>query len=368
MGSSRQGPDIRTAAALAVAVLAVSTSAPLIAFAAAPALAVAFWRNALATVALTPITLGPRKTELIRVRGQDGLFAFLAGVALAAHFGTWMPSVQLGSVATATALVATQPVWQGLIAAVQGRRPTLTGWAGIALAVAGAAWATGADLGISGRAVLADGLALAGGVCAAIYTALGERARARLSTTTYTWVCYGTCAALLLVVCLIGRIRLSGFDGRTWAAILAIVLGAQLLGHSMFNYALHRTSATTVSVLILLEVPGAATLAWLWLGQTPRAATLPGLALLVAGVAVVIVGTGRRTASPATSTLASASLADGADPGPPGRAATLPPDAADRVEVADVRADPAGPAAGPLPRGEPVDGRPASGSGEPPHG
>ena len=44
----------------------------------------------------------------------------LSGVALAVHFGTWIPSVQLGSVATATALVATQPVWQGLIAAGQG--------------------------------------------------------------------------------------------------------------------------------------------------------------------------------------------------------------------------------------------------------
>jgi drug/metabolite transporter (DMT)-like permease len=61
----------------------------------------------------------------------------------------------------------------------------------------------------------------------------------------------------------------------------------------MFNYALHRTSATTISVLILLEVPGAALLAWLWLGQTPRPAALPGLVLLLAGVAVVILGAAR---------------------------------------------------------------------------
>jgi drug/metabolite transporter (DMT)-like permease len=295
-----------------VAVLAVSSSAPLIAFAAAPALAVAFWRNGLAAAALTPVTLGPRRQELLGVRRRELLFCVLAGVALAAHFGTWMPSVQLGSVATATALVATQPVWQGLIAAGQGRRPSRIGWVGIALAVAGAAWATGADVGVSTQAVLADALALAGGVFAAVYTALGERARVRLSTTTYTWICYGTCAVLLLAVCLAARIPLAGYDGRTWAAILAIVGGAQLLGHSMFNYALQSTSATTVSVLILLEVPGAALLAWLWLGQTPRLAALPGLALLVAGVAVVIIGGGIR----AERTDATASLADAADPSP----------------------------------------------------
>jgi drug/metabolite transporter (DMT)-like permease len=312
MPSSRQRPDLLTAGALAVAVLAVSSSAPLIAFAAAPALAVAFWRNGLAAAALTPITWGPRRRELFGVRRNEVLFCVLAGVALAAHFGTWMPSVQLGSVATSAALVATQPVWQGVIAAVQGRRPAPVGWVGIGLAVAGAAWATGADVGVSGQAVFADALALAGGVFAAIYTALGERARVRLSTTTYTWICYGTCGVLLLVVCLMAGIPLAGYDGRTWAAILAIVAGAQLLGHSMFNYALHRTSATTVSVLILLEVPGAALLAWLWLGQTPRLAALPGLALLVAGVAVVIIGGGTKPGR----IDATASLADAADPSP----------------------------------------------------
>ncbi|GIM96011.1 DMT family transporter [Paractinoplanes toevensis] len=288
-----RSPHVLTALSLVVAVLAVSSSAPLIAFAAAPAMAIAFWRNGLATVVLTPITLGPRRRELRGATRRAVTFCLLAGVALAAHFATWMPSVQLGSVATATALVATQPVWQGLIALGQGRRPSTAGWLGIGLAVAGAVWATGADVGVSGQAVLSDVLALLGAMAAAVYTALGEQARATLSTTTYTWICYGTCAFLLLLVCLTAGVDLTGYRTSTWAAILALVVGAQLLGHSMFNYALHHTSATTVSVLILLEVPGAALLAWLWLGQQPRAAALPGLALLLAGVFVVILGAAR---------------------------------------------------------------------------
>ncbi|GGQ41831.1 DMT family transporter [Couchioplanes azureus] len=316
----RETPAYLTVAALVIAVVAVSSSAPLIAFAAAPALAVAFWRNALAFAALTPISAGPRRAEVRGLLSADGLYCVLAGVALAAHFATWMPSVQLGSVATATALVATQPVWQGLLAAAvpswgRGRQgsPSRLGWAGIVLAVAGVAWATGVDVGVSAQAVVADLLALVGAMMAAVYTAFGERARARLSTTTYTWACYGTCAALLLPVCLVAGVRMTGYDPRTWAAILALVIGAQLLGHSMFNYALHRVTATTVSVLILLEVPGAALLAWAWLGQTPRAGALPGLALLVVGVAVVILA-GARTRRDT----AAASLADAADPTPAG--------------------------------------------------
>ncbi|MFF3853921.1 DMT family transporter [Micromonospora sp. NPDC002575] len=317
-----------TGGVLALAVLAVSSSAPLVAFAAAPALAIAFWRNLLAVGALGPFALARRRAEFraLTRSGPDrdgggdgpvgpggdgrapagagrreGWYCVLSGVALAAHFATWMPSVQLTSVAAAVALVATQPVWQGLIARGQGRRLPPAVWAGIAAAVGGAVLASGADFAVSGRAFAGDLLAATGGLFAAVYTALGERARVTVSTTTYTTICYGVCALILLVVCLVGGVPLGGYDTGTWLAILGLVAGAQLLGHSMFNYALRRVSATTVSMLILLEVPGAALLAWAWLGQLPRAGALPGLALILAGVAVVVLGGARagRRAVPA---------------------------------------------------------------------
>ena len=80
----------------------------------------------------------------------------------------------------------------------------------------------------------------------------------------------------------------------------------------MFSYALHRVSATTISVILLLEVPGAALLAWVWLGQQPRAESLPGLVLIVLGVVVVILGS--RVSKDRTG--AAPSLADAADPTP----------------------------------------------------
>ncbi|MFE9205373.1 DMT family transporter [Micromonospora sp. NPDC007230] len=293
----RPPPDALTLGALVLAVAAVSSSAPLVAFAAAPALAVACWRNLLSVAVLGPVSLARRRAEFraltVGAGRREGLYCVLSGVALAAHFATWMPSAQLTTVAAATALGATQPVWQGLIARWQGRRLPLAMWAGIAVAVLGAVLATGADFAVSGRAFAGDLLAVTGGMFAAVYTAFGERARATISTTTYTTICYGVCAAVLLVGCLLGGVRLHGYPAGTWLAILGLVAGAQLLGHSMFNYALHRVSATTVSVLILLEAPGAALIAWAWLGQLPRPLALPGLGLLLAGVAVVVLGGAR---------------------------------------------------------------------------
>ncbi|MEV5819155.1 DMT family transporter [Micromonospora haikouensis] len=338
-----------TGGVLALAVLAVSSSAPLVAFAAAPALAIAFWRNLLAVGVLGPFALARRRVEFRALTrsgpgregpagtgrdgpvgaGRDGRapavagrregwLCVLSGVALAAHFATWMPSVQLTSVAAAVALVATQPAWQGLIARGQGRRLPPAVWVGIAVAVAGAVLASGADFAVSGRAFAGDLLAVAGGLFAAVYTALGERARVTVSTTTYTTICYGVCALILLVVCLVGGVPLGGYDTGTWLAILGLVAGAQLLGHSMFNYALRRVSATTVSMLILLEAPGAALIAWAWLGQLPRVGALPGLALILAGVTVVVLGGSRagRRAVPAPLPVDAAPLAADTGTGP----------------------------------------------------
>ena len=287
----RPPAGVLTAAALAVAVLAFSSSAPLIAYATAPALAIAFWRNAFAFTVLAPAATVTRGPELARLGRRGVLACALAGVALAAHFGTWIPSAKYTTIAASTALFATQPIWQGLIALAQGRRLPRLVWLGIGVAVAGAVAATGADFAASGRAFVGDLLAVAGGLMAAVYTALGERARATTSTITYTSICYGTCALLLLIVCLAGGVQLGRYPATAWLALVAMTVGPQFLGHSMINYALHRVAATTIAVLVLLEVPGAALIGWLWLGQVPRSGQLPGLALLLLGVLVVLAAT-----------------------------------------------------------------------------
>jgi drug/metabolite transporter (DMT)-like permease len=277
-------------ALLAVALLAVSTSGPIIAATAAPALAIAFWRNALATGVLAPyvVVRRRRRAELRRLTRREIGLAVLAGAMLAAHFGTWVPSVTLTSVASSTALVATQPVWAAVLARLRGERIPGLAWAGIAVAVVGAALLAGVDLSVSPRALVGDLLAVAGGAFAALYMTAGAEARRSLSTTTYTTLCYLSCALLLLAVCAASGQALTGYPARAWLLLVALTAGAQLLGHSLFNRVLRTTSATVVSLSILLEVPGAALLAAVFLGQRPPAAAVPAAALLVAGIALVV--------------------------------------------------------------------------------
>ena len=119
---------------------------------------------------------------------------------------------------------------------------------------------------------------------------LGSRARQSASTTTYTFVCYGTCASLLVVACLVAGQDLAGYPAEQWGLLLLVTATAQLLGHSVLNHLLATTSPLAVSLALLLEVPGAALLAALILGQQPPVAALAGLAVMLTGMALVIIG------------------------------------------------------------------------------
>jgi drug/metabolite transporter (DMT)-like permease len=270
---------------MAVAVLGVSTSAPLIAATAAPVLAIAFWRNVLAGVVTTPFALAG---GALRVPRRYWMGAVFGGLALAAHFAAWMPSLRFTSVASSTALVATQPVWAAVIARVRGQEVARLAWIGIGIAFLGAVVLTGVDFSFSRRAVVGDLLALVGAVLAAAYVTIGAHARKTLSTSQYTSGCYLTASGVLLLVCLFGGLHLSGYSAHTWLQIVALTVCAQLLGHTLFNVVLKTTSPTVVSLAILFELPGAAIIAALFLNQRPPAEVWPAIALILAGLVVVI--------------------------------------------------------------------------------
>jgi drug/metabolite transporter (DMT)-like permease len=273
---------------LALAVCAVSTSGPLIAATVAPALAVAFWRNALAVGVMLPFVAVRRRDEVRRISRREWWLIVGAGALLAAHFATWVPSVKYTSVASATALVASQPVWAALIARARGAAISRSAWTGIVLSVVGAALLTGLDFRVSDRAVVGDLLALAGGVLAAGYVTVGAEVRRTISTATYTAMGYSTTSVVLVVVCLVGRQHLTGYSTDDWLRIVALTVGAQLLGHSVFSRVLRTTSPIVVSLSVLLEVPGAALIAAIFLHQHIRLDQLPAAALLLAGLALVI--------------------------------------------------------------------------------
>lgn len=280
--------DLRTLALLAVGVAAVSLAAPLMAQLAVPALAIAFWRNAFATGVLVPVVAARRRTEVAGLDGRQAGWIVLAGLCLAAHFGFWITSLEMTSVASSTAIVSLQVIWVVAWDLLRGHPVPRRVLAGVGVATVGAVIVSGVDLSLSARALAGDALALVGSVAIAAYAVIGGRVRRQVSTTTYTAGAYGVAALALLVATVAAGQDLGGYPAEQWAWLVLLTLTAQLLGHSVFNHLLATVTPTVVSLALLLEIPGAALIAAVWLDQVPGWGAVVGLALILGGTAAVV--------------------------------------------------------------------------------
>src|SRR5438093_7993781 len=105
---------------LIVAVLATTYAGPIVRFAMAPALAIAFWRLAM----VLPVTGGLAVWERSGERGAVPFGAstgtaprsplpliVLSGLLLAMHFWSWIASLRFTSVASSVVLVSLKPVF-----------------------------------------------------------------------------------------------------------------------------------------------------------------------------------------------------------------------------------------------------------------
>jgi drug/metabolite transporter (DMT)-like permease len=272
-------------------VVCVSFAAIFIRAAGAPALSTAAWRL---IVAGTPLGLGAlwlRREELRSLPGRQWALVVAAGVALALHFGTWIASLELTSVASSVALVTTQPVWVAILSRMFLREPIGARLAaGIGLALLGAMLIGGADLKLAGNALPGDALALAGAVFAAAYFVLGRGARARLSLLAYVGVVYPVAAVALALAAKVASQPLSGFPHRTWLFLALLGLVPQFCGHSLLNWALRYLPAPRVSLAILGEPVVATALAIPLLGEVPGPLTVAGAAITLAGIYLASTG------------------------------------------------------------------------------
>jgi drug/metabolite transporter (DMT)-like permease len=272
--------------ALAVAVLAISTAAPLVALAApAPPLTVALARVGLAGVLFA--LARPRDLVALRALPPRELARIaLAGVLLAAHFGAWITSLYLTSTASSVALVATQPVFAALLgAALLGDSVGRRAWLGIAIAALGCALIAAGDWG-DGTAGRGDALALAGACAVAAYLIIGRSLRASIPLVPYLAAVH-----LVAAVCLGGAVLftgapMAGFSYGVYAAMAAAAIVPSIVGHSLLNAAVRRAPAHLVTLAILGEPIGASLLAFAILGEVPPSTAAAGGAVILVGIAV----------------------------------------------------------------------------------
>ena len=256
-------PPFNPYLALIIGTMAVSTGAIFARLADAPSLVIAAYRVGIASLILAPITWWKARDEIGTLSKRDLKLAVLSGFFLALHFATWISSLDYTSVANSVVLVNTNPLWVGLltplIAKEKVKRAALIS---IVISVIGGAIIGYGDFATGGKALLGDGLALAGSLCAAVYLLLGRNLRRKLSLLPYIFICYGSAAVILWLIVLSLGLPISGFSTGTVAAFWGMALIAQIIGHSTYNWALKWLSAGLIAVSLLGEPIGSTILAY----------------------------------------------------------------------------------------------------------
>jgi drug/metabolite transporter (DMT)-like permease len=278
-------PNKADSVRLAIGVMGIGTSGPLIALSTMPVLTLIFWRNL--GGAFVTFLLNFKKLQL---KDREGFkWSAIAGVVLAAHFVGFFLAMRFTSVASGTALAALQPIFATIFAVFTGHHVSKTSWFGMLISFVGVLFISGVDLHFSWRAFQGDLAAIICAGLAATYVNLGAKAQKSIPATTYTTICYFFCAITALPFALTQSAFLS-FAAREWWLVLGLILGAQLLGHSMFNSVLKRVSPAIVSMVVFFEVPISALLAIWWLNQKPHLGIWMGILVIMAGSALVILG------------------------------------------------------------------------------
>jgi drug/metabolite transporter (DMT)-like permease len=290
---------------LIVAVLATTYAGPIVRFAMAPALAIAFWRLALVlpVVGVLAAHEGSRERGAVPSARSEGTaprsllpLLMLSGLLLALHFWSWIASLRFTSVASSVVLVSLKPVFAwGLAAAWLREHPTRAEAWGIALAVIGASLIGLGDARLSLGALGGDGLALVGAVTGAGYYVIGRRVRQTVGIWRYATGVYAVAAAALALLALARSTPLVGFAGRDWTVLGALAAGPMLIGHTGMNYALRHFRATTVNVAALGEPVGASLIAWLVpaIHEVPPPSAVVGGVLVLAGIGLSLGAGGR---------------------------------------------------------------------------
>jgi drug/metabolite transporter (DMT)-like permease len=275
--------------AVSLAVLFVSFGAVLVRLAAAPPLAVSFFRVALASLALAPFAARDARRSWPKLTPRQQLLLVGSGVALALHFATWIASLSFTSIASSVLLVNTAPLFAiAFSRAFLHERPPAVVLVATPVALAGAGLIAFGDWTGSPGSLKGNLLAVAGALTVAAYQVIGRGLRTALPLNAYVLGVWSMAAASLALLALAFRVPLAPFPARTWLLFVALALVPTIGGHGLVNMSLRSLSAPTVGLFLLGEPLGASLLAFLIFGEAPGPWTLAGGAVVLAALALVV--------------------------------------------------------------------------------
>ena len=264
-----------------------------------PPLMRASWRLQITVLMLLPFAIWQyREMDLVtrsRLIEKKTLLIILgSGVALAAHFGTWVTSLDHTSLAHSLLFVTSHPIIIVIGTALLVRRPHKLETIGALIGLFGAA-ITLLDAKNDGNVTLwGDMLAFAGAVTVVGYIVAGRILREWMPVFVYAVPVTFIGGVLLIPISILMGEETSALgwiesDLLSWFILLAFLAG--IVGHTGLNACLRWLPPLTISFAVTLEPIIGAFIGWFFFSEAiPSFWTWMGGSILIVGILFVIKG------------------------------------------------------------------------------
>jgi drug/metabolite transporter (DMT)-like permease len=209
----------------------------------------------------------------------------LAGLFFAGDMGFWHWSITYTSVANATLLANTAPVFVVLGGwLLFGTRVRPMFLIGMATAMAGTVVLMQTSAGLSERHLLGDAFGIVTGMFYGAYFLTIQRLRASYDTMTIMAYAIPVSAVAMLGVSILNGETLLATTSTGWMVVVGVALVSQVFGQSLIAYGLAQLPVAFASVSLLVQPVMAALWAWLLLAEPLGPIQALGAAVVLAGI------------------------------------------------------------------------------------
>jgi drug/metabolite transporter (DMT)-like permease len=281
-------------AALVLGAVAMGASPLFVRWADVGPYASAFWRVFLALPFLWVWARVENRGRGINWRGIDTP-VILSGLFFTGDLFFWHLSILGTTVANATFLATTAPIWVALGAwLVLSEAVSTRALVGLALCVGGGFALLGESYGFAPQRVWGDIYGMITAVFFGSYVLAVRKARANFGAAELMFLSTAITAACLFVIALVLEPRILPQSWAGIGALLALALVSQVGGQGLMAVALGTLPATFSSLVIFLEAIAAAAFGWLLLGEALGIVQMLGGILILFGIWVARPRAGER--------------------------------------------------------------------------
>tara|TARA_X000000368_G_scaffold5747_1_gene4422 strand:- start:867 stop:1724 length:858 start_codon:yes stop_codon:yes gene_type:complete len=250
-----------------------------------PALTLAFWRMLSASGLLWAYSV-KKPQSLIRIENRRQIA--LAGFFLGLHFALFFVGVRNTSVASATLLANTGPVFTALLSWFIGQRVSKSVMLGLLLSVFGIVVVQWSEFGLENNNVWGNVFSLLSGFCIAMTYMFASQIRKTTENVLYGRSVFLVAAVTIGAIAMLSGVSVFDFDRNdvVWFLFLGIV--PSVLGHNMLNYSIKFLSPTAVASIPLGEPVLASAFGYLlFLEKIPESAIV-GAPIVFIGIIIII--------------------------------------------------------------------------------